>query len=41
MDTIKISKKGEYYISNNNIRLTEDYRFIEKISDKYYALKKA
>ncbi len=40
MYTIKITKQGEYYISNNNIRATEDYRFIEKISGKYYALKK-
>lgn len=40
MATIKISKQGKYYISNNNIRATEEYSFIEKISNKYYALKK-
>jgi hypothetical protein len=40
MISIKISKQGKYYIANNNTRATEDYSFIEKINNKYYALKK-
>ena len=40
MISIKISKQGKYYVANNNTRATEDYCFIEKISNKYYALKK-
>jgi len=38
MITIKISKQGKYYLSENGKRLIEDQSYIEKISDKYFAL---
>jgi hypothetical protein len=40
MITIKISKQGKYYLSENQSRLTEDQPYIEKISETHFAIKK-